>query len=93
MGGSTFFTSASTVQPVALSVAANATVTWTNDSFVAHNVTFDDPATALAVGTGTTGSFDAPTNSTNLRKFSVSGSSHTFHCTIHPGMSGTVNVQ
>jgi plastocyanin len=93
MAGSTFFTSAATVQPVALSVAANATVTWTNDSGVDHNVTFDDPTTALAVGTGGSGSFAAPTGGTNQRKFAVSGSSHPFHCTIHPGMSGTVNVQ
>ena len=93
MAGSTFFTSAATVQPVALSVAANATVTWTNDSGVAHNVTFDDPTTALAVGTGSSGSFAAPTGGTSQRKFAVSGSSHPFHCTIHPGMSGTVNVQ
>ena len=93
MGSSTFFTAASTVQPVALSVAANAAVTWTNDSGVDHNVTFDDPSTALAVGAGAGGTFTAPTGSTNQRKFAVSGSSHPFHCTIHPGMSGTVNVQ
>jgi plastocyanin len=94
MGADTFVTSTSTVQPVALSVAANATVTWTNDSGVEHNVVFDDPATALAVGTGgTSGNFDAPASSTNQRKFAVSGSSHPFHCTIHAGMSGILNVQ
>jgi plastocyanin len=93
MGGSTFLTANSTVQPVALSVAANAAVTWGNDSGVDHNVTFDDPSTALAVGTGASGSFPANTGSTNQRKFATSGTSHPFHCTIHPGMSGTVNVQ
>jgi plastocyanin len=93
MGSATFLTANSSQQPVALSVAANATVTWTNDSSVDHNVTFDDPTTSLAVGTGSNGNFDAPVNSTNQRKFSVSGSSHPFHCTIHNGMSGVVNVQ
>ena len=93
MGGSTFLTANSTVQPVALSVAANAAVTWTNDSSVDHNVTFDDPTTALAVGTGASGSFTAPNGSTNARKFATSGTSHPFHCTIHPGMTGTVSVQ
>jgi plastocyanin len=93
MGSATFLTANSTQQPVALSVAANATVTWTNDSSVDHNVTFDDPTTALAVGAGSGGSFNSPAGSTNQRKFAVSGSSHTFHCTIHAGMSGVVNVQ
>ena len=93
MGSASFLTANATVQPVALSVAANTAVTWTNDSGVDHNVTFDDPATALAVGTGGSGTFAAPTGTTNQRKFGVSGSSHTFHCTIHPGMSGVVNVQ
>jgi hypothetical protein len=93
MGGSTFYTANATQQPVALSVAANAPVTWTNDSSVDHNVTFDDPATALGVGTGAGGTFNAPIGSSNQRKFATSGSSHPFHCTIHAGMSGVVNVQ
>jgi plastocyanin len=94
MGSDTFVTASSTIQPVALTFAANATVTWTNDSGVEHNVVFDDPAAALAVGTGgTSGNFDAPTSTTNQRQFAVSGSSHPFHCTIHAGMSGIVNVQ
>ena len=81
------------VQPVALSVAANAAVTWSNDSGVDHNVTFDDPTTALAVGTGAGGTFTAANGSTSQRKFATSGTAHPFHCTIHPGMTGTVNVQ
>jgi plastocyanin len=93
MGSSSFVTATSSVQPVALTVAANAVVTWNNNAAVDHNVTFDEPATALAAGTGTGGTFDAPVSSMNDRKFAVSGTSHTFHCTIHPGMSGVVNVQ
>ncbi len=90
MGSSTFFLADGTTT---LSVAANTAVMWTNNSVTAHNVTFDVPTTALAVGTGAAGTFDAPVNSSNQRQFAVSGSSHPFHCTIHPGMSGTVTVQ
>jgi len=93
MGSAIFETANATVQPVALSVAANTPVTWSNDSGVDHNVTFDDATTALAVGTGAGGTFNAPNGSTNQRKFATSGTSHTFHCTIHAGMSGVVNVQ
>jgi Copper binding proteins, plastocyanin/azurin family len=91
MGSSTFFLADGTTT---LSVAANTAVTWANNSATAHNVTFDVPTTALAVGTGAAGTFDAPVNSSNQRQFAVSGSSHPFHCTIHPTtMHGTVNVQ
>jgi len=94
MGSATFVTTAGTTT---LSVAANAAVTWTNDSGVIHNVTFDDPATALAVGTGSAGNIPDHSTGSNQRKFAVSGSSHPFHCTIHgtstTGMIGTVNVQ
>jgi plastocyanin len=93
MGSQIFITANSLVQPVALSVAANSAVTWSNDSGVDHNVTFDDPSTALAVTTGSGGSFTSPSGNTSQRKFAVSGSSHPFHCTIHAGMSGVVNVQ
>jgi plastocyanin len=94
MGSAAFLTANASQQPVSLSVAANVAVTWINDSgSVDHNVTFDDPTTALAVGNGAGGTFNAPIGSTNQRKFSVSGSSHPFHCTIHNGMSGVVNVQ
>jgi plastocyanin len=93
MGSAIFITANSIVQPVSVSVAANVAVVWSNDSGVDHNVTFDDPTTALAVGTGASGSFTAPNGSTNARKFATSGTSHPFHCTIHPGMTGTVSVQ
>ncbi|MDQ6688890.1 MAG: hypothetical protein M3Z18_00060 [Gemmatimonadota bacterium] len=76
-----------------LSIAANAPVTWTNGDITDHNVTFDDKTTALAVGSGASGTFSAPVGSSNQRKFAVSGSSHPFHCTIHGlVMQGTVTV-
>ena len=91
MRSTSFTTAASTTT---LSVPVNTAVTWTNDSGILHDVTFDVPASALAVGTGSSGTFSAPVNSSNQRQFAVSGSSHPFHCTIHGvGMQGTVNVQ
>jgi len=91
MGSASFVTAAG---GTILTVAANTAVTWTNDSGIAHDVTFDDPSTALAVGAGADGNIPQPATGSNQRKFAVSGSSHPFHCTIHgTGMHGTVNVQ
>jgi plastocyanin len=93
MGGSSFFTAAGT-GTTTLSVAANTAVTWTNDSGITHNVTFDDPATALAVAGGASGNIGDHSSGSHQRQFAVSGSSHPFHCTIHgTNMHGTVNVQ
>lgn len=86
----------SAFSPSSRTVAVNVAVTWTNNSTVAHNVTFSDPASALAVGAGGSGNFDAPASSSNQRRFATAGS-HAFHCTIHgsptSGMRGTVVVQ
>jgi plastocyanin len=91
MGSSSFITAAG---GTTLSVAANTAVTWTNDSGITHDVTFDDPTTALAVGTGSAGNIGAHSTGSNQRQFAVSGSSHPFHCTIHGTvMHGTVTVQ
>jgi plastocyanin len=91
MGSTTFITAAGTTT---LTVPINSAVTWTNDSGIAHDVTFDDPATALAVGSGNSGNIPQPASGSNQRKFAVSGSTHPFHCTIHgTAMHGTVNVQ
>ena len=94
MGAANFVTAAGATT---LSVPANTAVTWTNDSGITHNVTFDDPATALAVGTGSAGNVPNHASGSNQRQFAVSGSSHPFHCTIHgtstTGMRGTLTVQ
>ena len=91
----TFCMTASTFNPTSRTVAANATVTWSNDSGVDHNVTFDTPSAALGVG-GTGGNFAAGTPSTNQRRFATAGT-YPFHCTIHgsptSGMRGNVVVQ
>jgi plastocyanin len=96
MGSSTFVTSTATAQPVALTVAANAAVTWTNDSGIQHDVIFDDPSSALAVGGGGSGNIPLHTSGSHQRQFTATGH-HPFHCSIHgtatSGMRGDVLVQ
>jgi len=96
MGSSSFTTTASTTQPVTLTVATNTAVTWTNNSGVDHNVTFDTPASALAVGNGSSGNIPLHGSGSNERQFAAAGS-YPFHCTVHgtatSGMRGTVTVQ
>ena len=69
--------------PNPISVTAGATVTWTNNDTVAHTSTADN-------GQWNSGSI-APQGSFS-RMFPAAGT-FTYHCTIHPGMVGTVNVQ
>jgi plastocyanin len=96
MGSSSFFTAGgSTVRT--LTVAANSTVTWTNDSGVTHNVLWNDAAGRNAAGPGD-GSGDMPDFSagSHTRVFSATGT-YKFYCSIHgtptSGMTGTVIVQ
>jgi plastocyanin len=54
---------------------------------VAHNVTFDTPDAATPA--------DIPGNNSNVsidRSFSTSGT-YRYHCTIHPGMAGSIVVR
>jgi len=91
---STSFSFVTAAGTTTLTVPVNTAVTWTNDSGIIHNVTFDDPTTALAVGTGSPGNIPDHSSGSNQRQFAVSGSSHPFHCTIHGlGMHGTVAIQ
>jgi plastocyanin len=86
MSGTVFF-------PTSASAAVGAVVTWVNGSGTTHNVTFDNPGAAgpaTAGGpSGSTGDFDSGTQS---RVFNTPGT-YPFHCTIHPGMTGTLTVQ
>jgi plastocyanin len=65
-----------------IEVAAGTTVTWTwNSGGTAHNVTFSDAASGDKSGTAT-----------YSRQFNAAGT-FSYHCTIHPEMTGTVLVQ
>ena len=70
-------------QPATLNVPAGTTVTWHNQDNVQHTVTSDvqdlfDSGT-IATGKKFTYTFQAP-------------GSYSYHCSIHPGMKGTIIV-
>lgn len=81
--------------PTSRVVGVNAAVTWKNESGVTHDIVFDTPEAALAVGLEA-GNFEAAHQTTHVRKFAAAGT-YAFHCTIHgtatSGMKGTVVVQ
>jgi plastocyanin len=69
--------------PASVTVSVNSTITWTNKDPIAHTVTSDG------------GSFDSGsigTNGTFSHTFATAGT-FTYHCNIHPMMTGTVMVQ
>ena len=80
-GASTMTTTAFSPSPIV--VAKGTTVTWTNNDITTHDTKADD-------GMWNSGSM-APgaTFSTTLQTTGT----FTYHCTIHPGMVGTVTVQ
>jgi len=69
--------------PDDLNVAVGTTVTWTNTDSVAHTSTSDEAGwNSGSIGPG--------------RQFSVAfqnAGTFSYHCTIHPGMVGTVVVR
>jgi len=80
-GSSNLTTTAYSPNPVSVSVGG--TVTWMNNDNTAH--------TSTANG----GAFDSGTiapGASFSRTFPAAGS-FPYHCTLHPGMVGTVNVQ
>ena len=90
--GTAFYTAAGS-SITTLNVAPNTPVTWTNDSGVLHDVTFDNSSAALAVGNGSAGNIPPFSTGSSQRQFAVVGN-YAFHCTIHGTvMHGTVNVQ
>jgi plastocyanin/predicted lipoprotein with Yx(FWY)xxD motif len=68
--------------PAALTVKVGATVTWTNKDGPSHTVTADH---------GTFNSGDIATGGTFKKTFSKAGT-YTYHCSIHPSMSGSITV-
>ena len=68
--------------PSATTVPVGSTVTWTwAQGSVSHNVTFDDGQKSADQSTGS-----------YTRLFDTAGT-YPYHCTIHPGMTGSVTVQ
>ena len=69
-------------EPADMSVAVGTTVTWSNEGPSDHTVTADD------------GSFDSGTvtaGSSFANTFDTAGT-FTYHCSIHPQMTGTITV-
>jgi plastocyanin len=70
--------------PAEIKVASGATVTWTNSDGVNHNVTFDG-GVVPASGNFSTGS--------KALVMPTAAGTYTYKCTLHSGMSGSVQVQ
>ena len=70
--------------PKAIRVSPSATVTWTNSDNIAHNATF----ASATIGKTT----DFSTGSQSLTMPATPGT-YTYSCTLHAGMSGSVQVQ
>jgi plastocyanin len=69
--------------PASLSVAAGTTVTWTNSDSAPHTATGDD------------GSFDSSNiapGATFSHAFETAGT-FAYHCSLHPNMTGTIEVE
>ena len=73
---------ASSFSPGATPIAVGGTVTWSNRDTFAHTTTSD---TNLWSG-------DLPAGGSYSRQFSARGT-FTYKCLVHPGMTGTINVQ
>lgn len=71
--------------PANVAIAVNGSVTWSNGTATAHNVTFASASGAPTnIGDHTSGS--------NSRTFSTAGTFN-YACTNHPSMTGQVVVQ
>jgi len=72
-----------TFSPATLNVPVGTTVTWTNNDNMTHTVTSD----ASGFDSG-----DIAPGGKYSKVFSVAGT-YAYHCTIHPGMKGTITVK
>ena len=71
--------------PRAIRVCPGATVTWTNSDNTAHNVTFTAAANSIKTS-------DFATGTASLVMPAAAGT-YPYSCTIHAGMTGSVQVQ
>jgi plastocyanin len=76
--------SGSAFNPPAIQVAPGATVTYTNQDGIDHNVTFSSTAVT------STGNFSSGSKTVVMPG---TPGTYAYHCTIHAGMAGTVVVQ
>jgi ABC-type glycerol-3-phosphate transport system substrate-binding protein len=67
-----------------ISMAVHTTITWNNNSSIAHTSTSD------VAGKWDTGNI--PAGSSKQTTFDSTGTFH-YHCTYHSGMTGTITVQ
>lgn len=87
--GTVTATSSLQFTPASVTVTRNgapATVTWVFQN-VAHTVTWDTQPTGASVA-----DIGATSGASIMRDFTVAGT-YTYHCSIHPFMTGTVIVQ
>ena len=70
--------------PPDIRVSPSAVVTWTNQDNTTHNVTFASPLV------GNSGDFSTGSKSITMP---AAAGTYNYRCTIHAGMSGTVQVQ
>jgi plastocyanin len=88
-GGGPVLTTSVTLQnsafvPPAIRVSPAATVTWTNADGILHNVTFTSNAVP-SIGNWTSGS--------RTSTMPTAAGTYEYHCTLHGGMNGSVQVQ
>lgn len=72
-----------TFQPNSATVHVGQLVQWVNSSSVAHNVTFDGQPSITSPTMSSQDTWDVV--------FTTPGT-YQYHCTFHPGMTGTVTV-
>ena len=80
-GATTMTTTAYAPNPI--SVGVGGSVTWTNNDTITHTATGND---------GSWNSGNIAPGATFTKSFPTAGS-YAYHCTLHPGMVGTVVVQ
>lgn len=72
-----------TFSPMNVTVAKGGSVTFTNNDTVSHTVKLDAESTAHTV---------APGSSYTLSTTSLNAGTYSYHCSIHPSMTGSITV-